>query len=121
MINNLHRRKYYIFGIVLIIGIAGLGLIAAQAYSTENAPSGYLPGDIPSGLFGSSIESDHYQLHWNINACGGGPISSAHYQLNSTIGQSAIGIKSSDHYTECTGFWCGLKDLINYLPLIFKN
>ena len=115
------NKRPILITVVLMVCLSGLGLMAAQAYSVENAPDGFLPGQDPPDLSGAQIGSTHYKLNWNITACGGGVLGSTHYSLNSTIGQSAIGLKSSDHYAECTGFWCGLKDLINFLPLILHN
>ena len=121
MLPRLLKKRSVIIGLGLLLCLVSLALVAAQAYSAEKAPNGYLPGyDMPD-IYASEISSAHYKLNWNVTACGGGEIDSAHYTLNSTIGQPTIGTINSDHYEECTGYWCGLKDLLNFLPQIMDQ
>ena len=120
MLPRMLKNHRVIIGLGLLFCLVGLMLVAAQAYSSENAPNVFLPGEDLPDIYGAEIGSAHYELNWNITACGGGEIGSTHFTLNSTVGQSAIGTKSSDHYGECTGYWCGLKDLLNYLPQIVR-
>ena len=121
MLPRLLKKRGVIIGVGLLLCLVSLALVSAQAYSAEKAPNGYLPGDDVPDIYAFEIGSAHYQLNWNIMACGGGKIDSTHYTLNSTIGQPTIGTKGSDHYEECTGYWCGLKDLLNFLPQIVRQ
>lgn len=115
------KNRWVIAGLGLLLCLVSLALVAAQAYSVENAPNGYLPGDSPPDIYAVEISSPHYKMNWNVLACGGGEIDSTHYTLNSTIGQPTVGLKSSDHYGTCTGYWCGLKDLLNFLPQVVRQ
>src|SRR3990172_8633165 len=61
-----------------------------------------------------------YNIPWWTVDSGGGGRPGGPYILSGTVGQPEPGSLSGDIYLLKGGFWSGLLDYINYLPLLFR-
>jgi len=94
------KRKWFLSFLLLVIGIALLGVVSASAL----------------GVYG---------LDWWTVDGGGGTSTGGSYALSGTIGQPNAGVLAGGGYTLAGGFWGGAAALAVqyhlYLPLVLKN
>jgi len=95
-------RKKLIF---LAAGVMCLTVISAVLAGIQAAP------DTPAAS---------YTIPWWTVDSGGGVSQGGPYNLSGTVGQPEPGSLSGGLYLIKGGFWSGLLDYLNYLPLLFR-
>jgi hypothetical protein len=75
------------------------------------------------GSVASAQTGDGFDLSWHVMGGGGagGPLTGSGFSVRSTIGQAAVGMASHTPYGLCSGFWCGVRGYLVYLPLVVRN
>ena len=76
-----------------------------------------------AGSVASARTGDGFDLSWHVMGGGGagGPLIGSGFSVRSTLGQTAVGTADHTPYGLCSGFWCGVRGYLAYLPLVVRN